>query len=184
MMVPKTRYADWRELPYRRIFVEDTEYYPGAGLDHGGREGDLPTPLCSSVIELRSGQVQQWWQGEPNPLLPRLEPDDLYVSYFLPAEFSQRRAHGAGRPPNAIDAYTEFRHLTISAGRLVTDTAERRGAVYGATARASSSRYSSGNSRSFIRRSNRSTGISRLSALICASLTAGVDVDVLDGFAH
>jgi DNA polymerase-1 len=115
MPVPKTHYIDWRELPYRRIFVEDTEYYPGAGLDHGGREGDLPTPLCSSVIELRSGIVQQWWQGEPNPLLPRLEPDDLYVSYFLPAEFSQRRAHGFGYPPHAIDAYTEVRHLTNDA---------------------------------------------------------------------
>jgi DNA polymerase-1 len=114
-MTPKTRYADWRELPYRRIFVEDSEYYPGPGLDHGGREGDLPTPLCSTVIELRSGRVQQWWQGEPNPLLPQLGPDDLYVSYFLPAEFSQRRAHGFGRPPNAIDAYTEFRRLTNDA---------------------------------------------------------------------
>lgn len=67
------------------------------------------------MIELRSGEVQQWWQGEPNPLLPRLEPDDLYVSYFLPAEFSQRRAHGFDRPPNAIDPYTEFRHLTNDA---------------------------------------------------------------------
>ena len=112
---PKMPCADWRELPYRRIFVEDTEYYPGAGLDHGGREGDLPTPLCATAIELRSGQVQQWWQGEPNPLLPQLGSDDLYVSYFLPAEFSQRRAHGFGCPPNAIDPYTEFRHLTNDA---------------------------------------------------------------------
>lgn len=114
-MASKTRCGNWRELPYCRIFVEDTEYYPGPGLDHGGREGDLPTPLCSTVIELRSGEVQQWWQGEPGPLLPQLGPDDLYVSYFLPAEYSQRRAHGLGRPPNAIDAYTEFRHLTNDA---------------------------------------------------------------------
>jgi hypothetical protein len=36
----KPRYADWRDLPYSRNYVEDTEYYPGPGLDHGGREGN------------------------------------------------------------------------------------------------------------------------------------------------
>jgi DNA polymerase I len=119
--MPKTRYPDWRQLPYREIWVEDTEYYSGAGLANGGREGDLPTPLCLSAIELRSNRLVQWWQGEPYPAeLQRLGPDDLYVSYLLTAEYSQRRAHGLGRPPNAIDAYVEFR-------RLVNDARVRSG---------------------------------------------------------
>jgi len=112
----KTQYRNWRELPYREIWVEDTEYYPGAGLANGGREGDLPTPLCSRAIELRSNRISRWWQGEPYPPeLQLLRPDSLYASYLLTAEYSQRRAHGLGRPPNAIDAYVEFRRLVNDA---------------------------------------------------------------------
>jgi len=114
--MPKTQYRDWRELPYREIWVEDTEYYPGRGLASGGREGDLPTPLCLSAIELRTNRVIGWWQGEPYPAeLQRLGPNSLYVSYLLTAEYSQRRAHGLGRPPNAIDPYVEFRRLVNDA---------------------------------------------------------------------
>jgi hypothetical protein len=114
--VLKTRYRNWRELPYREIWVEDTEYYPGAGLANGGREGDVSTPLCLRAIELRSNRMIRWWQGEPYPVeLQRLGPDSLYVSYLLTAEYSQRRAHGLGRPPNAIDAYVEFRRLVNDA---------------------------------------------------------------------
>ena len=119
--MPKTQYRDWRELPYREIWVEDTEYYPGRGLASGGREGDLPTPLCLSAIELRTNRVIGWWQREPYPAeLQRLGPDSLYVSYLLTAEYSQRRAHGLGRPPNAIDPHVEFR-------RLVNDARVRSG---------------------------------------------------------
>jgi hypothetical protein len=117
----KTQYRNWRELPYREIWVEDTEFYPGAGLANGGREGDLPTPLCLCAVELRTNTVIRWWQGEPYPVeLQRLGTDDLYVSYLLTAEYSQRRAHGLGRPPNAVDAYVEFR-------RLVNDARVRSG---------------------------------------------------------
>jgi len=114
--VLKTQCRDWRELPYRALWVEDTEFYPGAGLANGGREGDLPTPLCLAATELRTSKVVRWWQGEPYPVeLAQLGPDDLYVSYLLTAEYSQRRAHGLGRPPNAIDAYVEFRRLVNDA---------------------------------------------------------------------
>jgi len=110
--MPKTQYHNWRELPYREIWFEDTEFYPGAGLANGGREGDLPTPICLCAIELRTNRAIRWWRGEQYPAeLQRLGPDSLYVSYLLTAEFSQRRAHGLGRPPNAIDAYVEFRRL-------------------------------------------------------------------------
>ena len=123
----KTRYPDWRQLPYRKIWVEDTEYYPGAGLANGGREGDLPTPLSSSAIELRTNRLIRWWHGEPYPAeLQRLGPDDLYVSYLLTAEYSQRRAHGlaagrarlslalvASRPFGAPAAWAEEYHRRV-----------------------------------------------------------------------
>jgi DNA polymerase I len=65
---------------------------------------------------LRTNRVVRWWQGEPYPVeLQRLGSDTLYVSYLLTAEYSQRRAHGLGRPPNAIDPYVELRHLTNDA---------------------------------------------------------------------
>jgi hypothetical protein len=116
MTMLKTQYRDWRSLPFREIWVEDTEYYPGAGLANGGREGDLPTPLCLRAMELRSNRIIKWWQGEPYPAeLKQLGPDSLYISYLLTAEYSQRRAHGLGRPPNAVDAYVEFRRLVNDA---------------------------------------------------------------------
>src|SRR5215469_4373619 len=59
--MPKTQYHHWRELPYREIWFEDTEFYPGAGLVNGGREGDLPTPICLCAIELRTNRAIRWW---------------------------------------------------------------------------------------------------------------------------
>ena len=113
----KMQFRNWRELPFKRIFVDDSEFYPGKGLANGGREGDLPTPLCNSAIELRTKTRYRWRQGRPYPPeLAQLGPDDLYVSYLLTAEYSQRRAHGLGRPPNAIDAYVEFRRLATTRG--------------------------------------------------------------------
>ena len=91
-------------------------FIPVKGLANGGREGDLSTPLCNSAVELRTNTLYQWRQGRPYPPeLAQLGPDDLYVSYLLTAEYSQRRAHGLGRPPNAIDAYVEFRRLVNDA---------------------------------------------------------------------
>ena len=46
-----TAYSGWRDLPYREIWVVDSEYYPGRGLANGGRDGDAPTPLCVVAIE-------------------------------------------------------------------------------------------------------------------------------------
>jgi hypothetical protein len=71
--------------------------------------------------ERAARRVVRWWQGEPYPVeLKQFGPDDLYVSYLLTAEYSQRRAHRLARPPNAVDAYVEFR-------RLVNDARVRSG---------------------------------------------------------
>ena len=31
--------SDWRDLPFREIWVVDTEFYPGSGLANGGVVG-------------------------------------------------------------------------------------------------------------------------------------------------
>ena len=114
--MPPNSISDWRDLPFRGIWVWDTEYYPGPGLANGGREGDLPTPLCYAALELRTGQLVQWWQGEPNTGPPfRLADDVLVVSHLLTAEFSIHHAMGWGRPPRAFCTYVEFRHCTNDA---------------------------------------------------------------------
>jgi DNA polymerase I len=73
---------DWRELPFREIWVVDTEFYPGAGLANGGREGDASTPLCLVALEMRSGRLVRLWQDELGPFPPyRLDADALFISY-------------------------------------------------------------------------------------------------------
>ena len=39
--------SHWRELPYREIWVYDTEFYPGRGLNNGGRRGRPSHPSLS-----------------------------------------------------------------------------------------------------------------------------------------
>jgi hypothetical protein len=108
-----TIYNDWRELPFNEIWEADAEFYPGAGLDHGGVEGDPPTPLCLVAHEMRSGRTVRLWQDELGGFPPyRLDASSLFISYSLPAEFSVHLAKGWGEPACALDALVEFRHCT------------------------------------------------------------------------
>jgi hypothetical protein len=43
-------------LPFREIWCADFEFYPGAGLANGGKDGDPPTVLCLVAKEMRSGR--------------------------------------------------------------------------------------------------------------------------------
>jgi len=106
-----TIYSDWRQLPFREIWIVDTEFYPGPGLANGGVEGDTLTPLCLVALEMRSDRLVRLWQDELG-LFPayRLDPDVLIVGYVLPAEFGFHIAKGWGEPACALDAYVEFRH--------------------------------------------------------------------------
>jgi DNA polymerase-1 len=102
-------------LPFREILAVDAEYYPGQGLANGGVEGDLITPLCFVVHELRSGRTTRVWQDELLQLrFPpyRLDADTLFVAYGLAAEFGVHLRRGWGEPARAIDALIEFRHHT------------------------------------------------------------------------
>ena len=112
---------EWRELPFREIWCVDTEFYPGAGLANGGREGDQATPLCLVALELRSGRIIRQWRDELGPFPPyRLDADAVFVSHLLSAEFGFHIALGWGQPACAIDSYVEFRHYvndgTIKSG--------------------------------------------------------------------
>jgi DNA polymerase-1 len=104
---------DWRELPFRQIWVVDTEFYPGPGLANGGREGDASTPLCLVAKEMRSGRIVQLWQDQFGSAPPyRLDTDVLVVGYMLSAELGTHVALGWGQPVSCLDPYIEFRHLT------------------------------------------------------------------------
>jgi DNA polymerase I len=102
---------DWRELPFREIWCVDTEYYPGAGRDNGGRDGDAITPLCLVAYEMRTGRTVRLWQAELGRFPPyRLDADALIVGYMISAELGTHIALGWGEPARALDAYIEFRH--------------------------------------------------------------------------
>jgi hypothetical protein len=104
-------YRDWRELPFREIWIVDAEYYPGAGKANGGREGDQITPLCLVAYEMRSGRTVRLWQDEFGRFPPyRLDAEALSISYLLTAEFGVHLAKGWGEPARALDAYIEYRH--------------------------------------------------------------------------
>jgi DNA polymerase I len=105
--------SDWRGLPFREIWCVDFEYYPGRGLNNGGREGDQTTPLCLVALEMRSGRVIRQWQDELGPFPPyRLDGDALIIGYMISAEFGCHVALGWGQPAWALDPYVEFRHYT------------------------------------------------------------------------
>ena len=102
---------DWRDLPFREIWVVDTEYYPGKGKANGGRDGDAITPFCLVGYEMRSGRVVRLLQHELGPFPPyRLDSDALIITFFSTAEFGFHIAQGWGEPACALDAYIEFRH--------------------------------------------------------------------------
>jgi hypothetical protein len=110
-MTTPARIFDWRELPFREIWVVDFEYYPGRGLANGGRAGDAATPLCLVALEMRSGRLVRFWQDEFGRFPPyRLDADALIVGYMISAEFGCHVALGWGQPARALDAYVEFRH--------------------------------------------------------------------------
>jgi hypothetical protein len=115
----------WQALPYSEIWIVDTEFYPGPGLAHGGRNGDTSTPLCLVAFELRSGRIIRRWQGELGPFPPyRLDPDALFVAFFNTADFGVHLAKGWGKPARSIDLWIEFRHHTNDGSVKAEDRAK------------------------------------------------------------
>jgi DNA polymerase-1 len=117
--------SDWRDLPFGEIWVVDTEFYPGAGLSNGGREGDALTPLCLVALEMRSNRLVRLWQDELGRFPPyRLDNDVLIIAYANSAEFGFHIACGWKQPACSIDAYIEFRHH-VNDGRITSGDREK-----------------------------------------------------------
>jgi DNA polymerase-1 len=117
--------SDWRDLPFREIWVVDTEFYPGAGLNNGGREGDASTPLCLVALEMRSNRLVRRWQDELGRFPPYpLDDDVLIIAYVNSAEFGFHIACNWGQPACSVDAYIEFRHHTND-GRIKSGDREK-----------------------------------------------------------
>lgn len=114
--------CSWKDLPFRQIWSIDTEYFPGAGVANGGRDGDLITPLCLVAVELRSGTVIRLWQEEllRGPPFP-MGDDVLCVNYMTTAEAGFYLSLGWPEPAATIDAYIEFRHLMNNAAAKAAD---------------------------------------------------------------
>jgi hypothetical protein len=103
--------SDWRDLPFREIWVVDFEFYPGSGLANGSRQGDAVTPLCLVALEMRTGRLVWLWQDELGPFPPyRLDPDSVLLGYMISAELGCHIALGWAQPACALDPYIEFRH--------------------------------------------------------------------------
>jgi len=117
--------SNWSDLPFREIWIVDTEFYPGSGLSNGGVAGDPITPLCIFALEMRSGRLIRLWQDQLGPFPPyRLDNDALIVGYMLAAEFGFHAALGWGEPACALDAYVEFRHY-VNDGSIKSEGRER-----------------------------------------------------------
>jgi hypothetical protein len=64
---------------YRRVILEDFEYATALG--------ERPVPVCSTTLDFLSGELtRRWLWGEPQAPPVDLTPDDLYVSFHVPAE--------------------------------------------------------------------------------------------------
>jgi hypothetical protein len=111
------RADDFPELdPFGRILLEDFEY----ATSRGGR----PRPVCSTTLDWRTGRVERRWLWNESPPPIDVRPDDLYVSFHLPAELVPRRVLGWPQPTNAID-------LCVERKRLVNGRVDDRGEPLG-----------------------------------------------------
>jgi hypothetical protein len=92
------------------IFLADFEFHPT-----GGREGNLPTPVCLVVRAWPSEATQRYWQ--PDLLQMKTAPfptgaGALFVAYYASAEMECFTALGWPHPINLLDLFAEFRCLT------------------------------------------------------------------------
>lgn len=92
------------------IFLVDFEFHPA-----GGREGNLPVPVCMVVRQWPCGATQRHWQGDLMQMAaaPFSTGDKaLAVAYYASAELDCFHVLGWVPPANVLDLFTEFRCLT------------------------------------------------------------------------
>lgn len=89
------------------VFLVDFEFHPA-----GGREGNLPEPVCAVVREWPSGVTHRYWQADL--LQMRVAPfptgaGALLVAFYATAELECFIALGWPPPTNVLDLFVEFR---------------------------------------------------------------------------
>jgi hypothetical protein len=93
--------------PFRQVWGVDFEFSAPAG--------EMPSPVCLTARELRSGRTLQLWRDE---LLSHERPpydisgDSLFVAFYAPAELLCHIALGWELPAHVLDLYAEFRCAT------------------------------------------------------------------------
>src|SRR5438552_9082794 len=98
---------DLRSLGFARVWVVDFEFT--------APPGECPRPICLVARELGTGSTVRLWEDELRrrtaPPYP-IDRDSLFVAYYASAEMGCHLALGWPLPPNVLDLYVEFRHLT------------------------------------------------------------------------
>jgi hypothetical protein len=95
--------SDWRELPFKEIWLHDTEFITSSGSHH-----DV---ICLAAKELRSGRTLSLWyeQGERPPCPYDTGPDSLFVNFVGNAGCGSHLALGWPLPAKMLDLSPEFR---------------------------------------------------------------------------
>ena len=92
------------------IYLIDFEFHPA-----GGREGNLPVPVCTVITEWPSGLTSRFSQDDLGGMKVAPFPTGdkaLWVAYYASAEMDCFQALGWEMPVNLLDLFTEFRCLT------------------------------------------------------------------------
>ena len=81
-------------------------------FEFGGRDGNLPRPVCAVFKELRSGKIWRLWRDEfgPEPPFP-IGADALFVSFTASAELGCFKVLGWPMPARILDLSAEYRNF-------------------------------------------------------------------------
>jgi DNA polymerase I len=80
-------------------------------FEFGGRDGNLPRPVCMAAKELRSGKIWRLWRDEfGGPPFP-IGVDTLFVSFTASAELGCFKVLGWPMPARILDLSAEYRNF-------------------------------------------------------------------------
>jgi hypothetical protein len=97
-------YHDLDRLPYRRLWVIDTEFRTG---------GDPHRTWCVSGLELRTGdRFELWTDGRYEPPPFPADHDTLVIAFVAGAEMACWHQQGWPRPARILDLFQEARIVT------------------------------------------------------------------------
>ena len=97
-------YESPHALPYRNIYIVDTEFY--------GEQGNRKTPVCLVVRDFRSNTVVRYWMDQLAQMAAPpfdISENTLFVAYFASAEFSTFLELHWDLPTHVFDCFTEFK---------------------------------------------------------------------------